>query len=479
MVARRLETGPVRLGWYRTSSSDATVRARISEGASAVFGSTDVFSQVIGAISAAPTVDLEELKNAWVPPEQARAIQSAVKAAISRKLELAAETEFSLGNSRGASFLFEIDPVALSRESRDALDEALRGDLTRLHQGALPGIRCLQSGWESMRKRTLELDVNLLGIFNFRSFATLALKGRVLYDPATGALVVCDRATADRVRSSQVNFGADTDKLRHVLAESFFLTAAYQGARQLAAPATLLCGHRFFELKASTSRDDISHKLRVGVGLGLLSLDEARLPENTTPFGRTLFTVSTDYNETMVAAMFLDSSGGPHSRETYEMCGRVAIQFLVQDSDADAVRRRPAIEADLWRQMKAAGQPGFAALFPGVAAPLVYAIAADFTTIQWWADAMRNTAEKLSAIRQWLERNPAGRMDDPAYTELRNELANHLRDVAATTREEFGRPWGLLAMNQLVERGSGAKFRIMGPKILIERRRDLAAVTRP
>jgi hypothetical protein len=326
-----------------------------------------------------------------------------------------------------------------------------------------------------VRKSGLELDVNLLGILNYRSIATLSLEGKVLYEPATGSMAIADEATAERIQSTQVNFGADTQRLRHVLAESFLITAAYHGAKQVAVAPALRCSHSFFELQNSTSPDDMLRKLRTGVAVGLLSAAEAELPGGATDFGRTLFSVSTDYGEDLVSGMFLDANDAPLLRELYETAGRAAIQFLVGETDDDAVRRRPAIEDPLWSRMKEVGQPSFASLFPGVAAPFVGAITADYTAIQWWADAMYKTAQELAAIRLWLVQNPAATLQDAAFQDWRKALAAYLRQVAANTREEFGQPWGLIAMNQLANRKAGAKLLISGPKLVLNKRTKQAA----
>lgn len=478
IVARKLENGSVRLGWYHKNGTDVTVSAQVDEGISAGFGTTDLLSQIVRVISADPQADLNELASAGVPPGQAAAIQAAVKAAASRKLEIAVAAAFSAGDSQSASFLYDIVPSALTKESQQAVDQALSGDLTALHAGALPGVTSLRSVWDNLRTRGVELDVNLLGILNYRSIATLSLEGTVLYEPATGALVITDQATANRIRSTQVNYGADTQKLRHVLAESFLITAAYHAARVMGG-ATLQCSHNFFELQNSTGRGDMLRKLQTGVALGLLSGDEAKLADGVSAFGRTLFVVSTDYDDVLVRRMFLDAGGIPLARETYETAGRNAIQFLVQPGDDDAVRRQPAIDDDLWRRMKEMGQPGFASLFPGVPAPLVGAITADYSTIQWWADAMRNTAQQLAAFGLWVSQHPAAAVGDPEFQRLREDLAGYLRQVAANTREEFGQPWGLIAMNQLASRRAGGKIMITSPALVVNKRRALTAATGP
>jgi hypothetical protein len=340
-------------------------------------------------------------------------------------------------------------------------------------------VSCLQSIWDNVRKSGVELNVNLLGILNYRSIARLALDGKVLYEPATGSLVISDQATAERIQSTQVNFGADTDKLRHVLAESFLITAAYHGSKQRAGAASLHCSHSFFELQRTTSRSHMSRDLQTGLALGLLSREEAGLPDGVDDFGRTLFEVSTDYDENLVSAMFLGANNVPLARDWYEAVGRNAIQFLVRETDDDAVRRKPAIDDDLWRSMKDVGQPGFARLFPGVPEPFVSAITADYSTIQWWADAMAATARQLAEIRGWLDRNSTATFDDPEFQKRRQKLAKYLSQVAATTREEFGQPWGLIAMNQLVGHRAGAKILITGPALVRNKSRELSVVTGP
>jgi hypothetical protein len=475
IVARKLDSGSVRLAWYHKNATEVTVNVTASEGISAGFNGTDLFSRVVGAISPSPQADLKELASAGVSDDQAAAIQGTVKAAVSRKLEIAVAGEISASDSNAATFLYEIAPSALTVESRQAIDEALQGDLTKLHTPGLQGVSCVSSIWDNVRKTGLELNVNLLGILNYRSIATLSLEGKVLYEPATGSMVITDRATAERIQSTQVNFGADTQKLRHVLAESFLITAVYHGAKQVAAAPSLHCSHSFFDLQNTTSPADMARKLRTGVAVGLLSAGEAAVPAGIPDFGRTLFTVSTDYDGDLVTGMFLDAGDAPLPRERYETAGRAAIQFLVQEGDIDAVRLRPATDDALWSHMKDVGQPSFPSLFLGVATPLVGAIVADYSTIQWWADAMHDTAQKLAAFRMWLAQHPAATLEDAGFQKLRNDLAGYLSQVAANTRDEFGQPWGLIAMNQLASRKAGAKILISGPKLVVNQGTELAA----
>jgi hypothetical protein len=150
IVAWKLDTGAVRLAWYHKDATGVSVTAKVNEGISAGVGSTDLFSQIVGVISADPKADLKELASAGVPDQQAKDIQSAVKAAASRKLEIAIASQFTAKDSQAATFLYEIVPAALTAESRNAIDQALLGNLSTLHAPGLSGIFCVHSIWEKV-----------------------------------------------------------------------------------------------------------------------------------------------------------------------------------------------------------------------------------------------------------------------------------------------------------------------------------------
>jgi hypothetical protein len=479
ICAHRVDAGTVRMGWYRDRSSEVSVQATVSESLSASLGSTDLFSAIVSRISSDPAADRQELSKANLTSGQITAIQGAVHAAVARKLELALHAEIFATRIGDATFLYDIKLPALTDESRRALEQALQGNFSAIHTSKLPGISCVSSVWETVRKTGVKLQVNLLGILNFRSIATLTQTGSVLFEPTTGALVITDASSAQRIRSEQVNFGADTQKLRHVMAESFLITAAYHGTQRTVSGPSLHFSHSYFDLENQTSRSEMLHMLRTGVALGLFSGEEAGAPKEIADFGRTMIHISTEYDDGLATGLFLDRSGAPLPHEFYENAGRAAIQFLVADGDQDDVRRQPAINDALWAKMKDLGQPGFPSLFPNLAAPLLGAVRADYSTIIWWADAMTGAAQRLAAIRQWFDRNPVASTDDPRFQKLHQDLADHLKQVAAKTTEEFGKPWGLLAMNEAANRRPGAAIVITGPSLVRAKERALTAAASP
>ena len=475
ICAQKVSPGHVRVGWYRQRGTDFAVQVSVSEQVSAGFGTTDVFAALIGAISSSASTDLEELQKAGLSADQIDAIQDAVTAAVNRKLELAVSAEIGSSDQTGTLFLYDVDLSALTDDSRRALDAALRGDLSGLHAETLPGISTVQSVWEKTRSSRTKLEVNLLGIVNVGMISTLTATGEVLVEQATGALVISDKLAAERFRSTAMNFGADTQKLRHVLAESFLVTATYKGMQRQVGGPSLTCSHDFFDLQNDTSVDDMVQELRVGSAFGLFSSEDATPPAGVSDFGKTMIHATAAYDSGVAQTLFLGPGNAPIPPAFYENAGRAAIRLLVGPGDVDAVRLQPATNDELWSRMKALGQPGIASLLPHIAAPLLGAVTADYSVIMWWATAMAGASLRLSAIRKWFEQHPAADRSDPEFQKLRQDLAGHLKQVAATTSEEFGKPWGLIAMDQASGRRANASLLIAGPKLVRTKQRELAA----
>jgi len=467
---QKVGSSQVRLGWYRNRSTEIKVTASASAGLAAGIGDTDLFSAILKAISSDAHADRDELKRAGLSDTQTAGIQSAVQAAVQRKLELALSFEIGALKSDQAAFLYEVNTAALGDDGRQALPRALAGDLSALTlDGALPaGIRMVRSIFSNMKQRNNTLKINLLGIYNAISISKLALSGSTLFEPATGALVITDKATADRIRASEVNFGADTRKLRHVLAESFLITAMYRGSRLAVTAPALKSSHTFFEIHAATDGNQMRDNVQVGTALGLLAGASALLPDGVDDFGRTTIYAETQYDDALTTTLFLTADGKPRPVEYYDRAGRNAIKLLVREDGDDAFRRRPAIDDNLWRQMRTSGQPQFALMFP---AEQVGAITADYSVIVWWAGAMRSAAERLAEMRAFFNTNPQPSPDDRPFQQLRDKLAEELARVAANTKEDFGRPWGLLAMDLASGRQADAVVIITGPRLALSTQR--------
>jgi hypothetical protein len=216
--AQKLDKQRVRLGIYKKRGKEFTLTVTAKGGASASVGGFDLFERVLKAVSKDPELDKKQLEAAGLNAGQVKAIEDAVKAAIARKLELAASFELAASSSNEAAFDYEIDLAKLGPEGRQALHKALDGDLTALAgDAAMPtGVTLRRSIFTETQKKKHTIKLNLLGIYSFISISALTLKGRVMFVPETGELLITDSATATRIAASISNFAADQSKLRKV-----------------------------------------------------------------------------------------------------------------------------------------------------------------------------------------------------------------------------------------------------------------------
>ncbi len=456
---QRIDDARVHLGWYRKHSSEFTVSAAAKAGVSAGTSSEDLFPRIISAVSADAKADADELSNPALDPSLRSAIEAAVTRGVNRKLEVGIAAEFGSLKRDEAAFLYELDLTGLGDAGREAVGRALHGDLSGFVE-APGGVTELRSILTHAVSSRFSLKINLLGIFNFATVSKLALQGTVTWTPSTGDLVIVDQATALRIQTASVNFGADEEKLRHVMAESFLITAAYRGSQASLAPPQLKSTHAFFRLDSKTSRGELD---RCRMALTAVGLTPPPLPEGIDQFGRSTFALEAAYDESASLALFLDDSGQPRSVEHYENAGRHAIQLLVPADGDDAFRLKPTGVDAIWAKMKDLGPANFGQLFPQTQAPV---IAADYLAIRWWADTMQQTALRVQGLQR------PGAADSAA---LRQDLANHLKKVAARAHEQFGSPWGLVAMFLVSAARAAATGSITGTRFVFASAASLAA----
>ncbi len=461
----------VHLAYYRKADQALDVKVTASAGLSATVGDTDLLGKLISAISADPKADADQLKKAGLTPVEIQNIQEALKAAIARSIEIAVSEELNATREEKAAFSYDIDLGSLTPLSKQAIHSALDGDLSALTadpSNLLPGIHAAQDVFSNIRQRKHALEINLLGIINFGWLSKLIASGKTIYDPTTGQLVIADSATASGVTTVVANVGvADTEKLRRVLAESFLITVAYHGARRAGLAPSLTTSHSFFALNQHTSQETLRDELDVSVALDLLDgAAQKKIVESAPEFGSTLFLTATGYDSDLAQQLFL-LGNQPRSQEFYEQAGLAAIACLVHDGDVDEARLRPTRDVDLWRKMKEVGQPGIKSFFPGVPDPVVGAIIADYSVIVWWAEAMQGTANKLAAMLSFLATHPTADDENNDFRKLRSDLANHLQSVATNVREEFGRPWGLLAMFLASGKRAGCRYTLIGRTVTL------------
>lgn len=483
--AQKLDKQRVRLGFYKKRGKEFTLSVTAKGGVAAGVGGFDLFERVLKAVSRDAEADKKQLADGGLDAGQIKDIEDAVKAAISRKLELAASFELSAANSDEAAFDYEIDLAKLGDEGRAALHKALDGDLTALAGGAvaLPaGITLRRSIFTETQKKRHTLKVNLLGIYNFISIGSLKKRMRVMFVAETGELLITDSATATRIQASISNFAADHAKLRKVLAESFLITAAYRCSQTFLQSPTLEITHSYFELHSKTGRQTMKDNLDVAEALGLLSKQEKeKLLAGSNDFGGTTLFVEAAYDDALATSLFLNAKGEAREEAEFERAGRDALRLLVQQGDPHDYRRFLGSDDAFWNELKRAGNPAAFRSIEKVKAIRIAAkltlenvvgvLAADKALISWWAQELRATALKLVEIRKAVKANPNAGIDGNVFNGLRRELADHLKGVAARTKEEFGDPWGLVATDLATGKAAKVKVRVNGPRVALRRGR--------
>ena len=466
----------VTLGIYRKRGRELNVKATASIGASVAVGGFEPLEPLLKAISRNPQADFEKLK-AELNEGQVAEIKKVVEAGISRKLEIALALELTSESTATAAFLFAVELSKLDASGREALHQALGGDLTKLpvQQNLPAGISLVRTIFTEIKKQKHALKFNLLGIYNFISVSTLILKGRVMFERETGELVITDTATAARISASSLNFAADGEKLRRVLAESVLISAAYRCSKLVLQQPELKIAHTSFELHTKTDRSTMKDNLDVFEALGLMSAaDKNAILSVATQFGRTTLYSETAYDDALVTRLFLNN-GKPRPQSEYESAGRKALALLVQSGEVAAQRRLPVTDDQLWKEMTQAGQANFGAIekLRNLSGDVLGAIRADYSVIRWWAHSMQEMGEALAEVRQFISANPGADPLAEPFKGLRKKLGSTLKEVASNTKSEFGDPWGLVAMDQASGRQAAAAVRLNSPSLAILRERNV------
>jgi hypothetical protein len=466
----RMPGSTFHLGFYRQRHQDFSVTAKATAGITSSIDNNPLFQALLTTISTQPQVDQNELAAAGLPQATINAVQSALQSAIDRTLSLSVSMELHDSTENDAMFLYEVDLVALTSDGKALLESALQGDLSGLvarDKTTPTGIRVLKTLIQSGKTLKHAFKVNLLGIYNALTISSLVRNGTVAWDSTTGEYVMTDLVNASRLGIDSVNFGANSDKLRNVLAESLLLTAAYRAGACVSGQPELHARHTYFAMSTSTNPDQLWHDLSIGVGLGFAEAGTAtgNLPEHIREFGRTTVLAEASYGDDAFIALFFNN-GRLRNASEYDRAGRDALRFLTRPEDADGFRLRAAQSDSLWASMRANGnvQSGeFQQLFPDLRAEAVTVIGVDYINIVWWTEAMLKTGQKLQAIREYLIQ-PSTSRTDPKFLKLKHDLADQLANLGGRTRQDFGGPWGLLAMSLVAPR-SGRRFLLFNSNV--------------
>lgn len=487
---QKIAENRVGLGYFRSKRSQVEVTVAAEAGVTVGMGSSDWLSMLLGAVSSDPAAAGEAMDSVKLSSGAQKSISAAVQASVERSLKLSLEFAFSDSREQDGAFLYEIDLEKLTEKGSKAVRDALHGDLSGLtsdeEQLAAQGIRLQRSVLKNLRERSIRWKLNLLGIYNYVSITKMLREGTVLHDPLSGELVITDKATATRIKSSSINIGADSEKLRRVLYECMIPTATIRAMRDTAA-LKLGTTHTYYEFKNSASPAALKDNLDAVEALGLIkAAEKIELVGRAAGFSRCSFVLEATYDDTLCSRLFLteEDSGLPQARPVadFEQAGREAILLLVQRGEADDYRRQPMEDDGLWARMKTAGPANIRLVLPDDLAgnpARVGAITSDYLTIVWWAETMHRMGEQIVAMREFLARPGGLDPKQKEFTKRRKDLADALAKVASQTKEQFGDPWGLVAMYLAAGRQAPVRSQVMSRELAFSEESARVLVQRP
>jgi hypothetical protein len=369
-------------------------------------------------------------------------VQHSVQASIDAVLSTASDNQ--------AAFQYELDLDSLDAASLDAVNRALRGDLsgltvleTRTAAGAAiaPGVKLLDSLLVRARTSGISLKVNLLGIVNLLSLSELISKCEILFEPASGDLTIKETAQSERL-SAITDQLLRQEALRKALFESVLVTTTYRAGKAVALPE--LDSHALhFVIHRGTSPANVRDYLNWFATLGLIQQTEASSLLGQYPGDKTSNCVlRTAFNDAACEQLFFGPDGKLRDEAYYLEFGRQALRAMLAPSPdtVDQVRYRVLDDPTSWKRAVDDGpSPALRQVIPLDPADAHFDMALSLVTgdiydLVWWAHSMRAAGEALLAVRQ-----------DPALQGHRDALQKTMLKVVADSKARFEQPWGMVA----------------------------------
>ena len=462
----KLDAQRVRLGYYRMKGSQFDFSVTAKAGVTATLGKKELI-ELIAGFSSAPKPDIQKMVEEGLSEDQIARLRGAIAASVNRTLAVSLAGSFGIENEDSASFEYEFELDKLDLGGTDALHSALDGDLSPLtsrESTDMPaGVKQLKSELDTFKKKSITWKINLLGIVNVLHVTELISKGKTLFDPESGELVIADSTTGNNITVVSRPFEADTQKLREVLMQSMIMTSAYRvaGVQKF---LNFNGSMTYYKQLANISARDVSDFLDDFLGLELIDLQAKHAFLNGTFAGRGSVFLELTFDDAAFEAMFIDGNGDAFKQETYDAFGRECIAALIQPGDEHEFRRIPMLPEndDLWNTMTDRGQFQMRLELPAeLQAEVPFAMVShDYTVIRWWSDAMSRAGKQVIEMKQFLKDSNADAeslKDDKTFKKKLKDLEGALANVVSHSQPEFLDAWGLLAMDRAAARKSGAR----------------------
>ena len=472
--AQTVTNGKVRVSYHRLSGREMSVTLEATAGPGVSIGDRDLLQMLFGRPQGTGNIE-EELVAAGLTTPQLEKIKKALKAGLSRKLEVAVSAGFTSLQQNEAAFCYDLDLAALDAAGEAAVNKALSGDLSELTllvpAGAGHGVTLVRSRTQELWKRTVRWRLNLLGLVNVLSVTELVAKGTVLHDEESGEVVITDEAS-----KNSVNATIKGKDLRRLLYQSLMLTVTYK-AGLMDQSTALKAAQSYFKIESEVNRQQMSDYLDAVAALGLMAqADIDPLLGTIDDFGRGSLLIDVEYDQAACERMFL-ADGKARSADDFEEVGKLALVNLIQKDDPDSYRRTPMEVDGLWPRMRNNVESDFRTILPPPVTSgseearklRVAVVTADYMMIVWWADAMADAARRIEEMRTFLA-TPGAVPDETnkAFVDRRRKISEAMVDVVKKSPSTFGGdPWGLIALFYASKRTGTTTAALITPTLTV------------
>lgn len=447
----KLSDNVVHLALYKEKGTEFDVAFTADAGLSANTGDVELIADVLGA--ALPSVDG---RAAGLTEEQQAEIGAVLKASIDRSLAISINMLCSASVTDETAVAYEVHlGLADAARTDAALAQALAGDWTAL--GTLANATCIRNVTAHSEAHKTRLNINLLGFYNASSVGDYLKSCTVLHDE-NGRIFVTDKATAKRLGTAASPYLAVTERLDRVLAETMLATITYAAsASHGSADLTITQNYLHYAKNAST-RDLHAHVL-LGVALQLTEeSDWSSIVRVDSNLAHLRVSATVEYATPGALSVFLSDPIRRTCRNGEELtrAARRTLLSLIDARDAAGKARRDTLADDaVWSEMDKLGNMNTFSTISALSRfppSVIGAIASDWSTVRWWANAVSKLGPKLVRVLQAVDRTSG---PDPTanskLTESRHELLGALLDVSQASHAPFAEGWGIAVLYALAQ----------------------------
>jgi hypothetical protein len=338
----------------------------------------------------------------------------------------------------------------MAGQPTDAVAAALSGDWTQL--AALDGqgnVRKLRDVVIDTIEKKYSLNVNLLGLYNYRSVGVFVLNMRVVKNAENGSVVITDKATASRTTTGSMPLVAAADILRVVLYESFVATAAYQALGAGAGFGLTLTAQQDVLIYKNTMDHRAALKqLNPGIILGVMPKSvKTAIPATGPNVRHARFAASCSYGNDDVMRLFFSDpvKMTPWKREQLWPVGKTALVKLLDPQDLTDLARRIQVLMDPhgWDEMEFNNNS------------LQGAERVDWFDITEWAGSVADAGSSLADAISYAKTVVGDPTADPTFMKKRRNLALAIDAATHDAHGAFDPAYGMCLTSTLAGRTPG------------------------